>query len=172
MIEKFSHPRVVVGVDDSLTGLAALRVAVAEARRRGLPLHAVRAATHGVVCYEQGVIAQAFHQALGGVPDDIEVHQDCLSLCIRDAIRMSATDPRDLIVLGNSGKGLWHAIWSGSSSRALLRRARCQVLAVPAPEMTRGARRARRRLRSPRRDVWAQFEQETPQLRGRPYQGI
>lgn len=172
MIEKFSHPRVIVGVDDSLTGLAALRVAVAEARRRGLPLHAVRAASHGVVCYEQGVIANAFHQALGGIPSDIEVHQDCVSLCIEDAMRMSATDPRDLIVVGSSGKGLWHAFWSGSASRAVLKRARCQVLAVPAPEMNRGARWARRRLRSTRRDVWSQFEQDTPQLRGRPYQGI
>lgn len=171
MMQESSHPRVVVGVDDSLTGLAALRVAVAEARRRGLPLHAVRAASHGVACYEQSFITQAFHQALGGVPDDIEVHQDCVSLCIRDAIRTSAADPRDLIVIGTSGKGLWHAIWSGSSIRALLRRPRCQVLAVPAPEMNRAARRERRRLRSQRHDVWAQFEQETPQLRGHPYQG-
>jgi hypothetical protein len=172
MIEIFSHPRVAVGVDDSLAGLAALRVAVAEARRRGLPLHAVRAASHGVVCYDQGVITDAFHQALGGIPGDIEVHQDCVSLCIRDALRMSATDPRDLIVVGSSGKGLWHAVWSGSTSRAVLKRACCQVLTVPAPEMSRGACRARRRLRSSRHDLWSQFEQEAPQLRGRPYQGI
>jgi hypothetical protein len=35
--------RVVVGVSQSLTGLQALRYGVAEARRRQVPLHAVRA---------------------------------------------------------------------------------------------------------------------------------
>ena len=34
--------RIVVGVDTSLAGLRALRLAVAEARRRGAVLHAVR----------------------------------------------------------------------------------------------------------------------------------
>jgi hypothetical protein len=35
-------PRVIVGIDGGLPGLAALRVAAAEAVRRNLPLYAVR----------------------------------------------------------------------------------------------------------------------------------
>ena len=35
--------RVIVGISDSVTGLRALRLGVAEARRRGAELHAVRA---------------------------------------------------------------------------------------------------------------------------------
>lgn len=42
-MKEYEHPRVVVGVDGSLSGLAAIRAAVAEARRRGLPLLGVRA---------------------------------------------------------------------------------------------------------------------------------
>jgi nucleotide-binding universal stress UspA family protein len=164
-MQQFAHPRVVVGVDRSLTGLAALRAAVAEARRRGLPLYALRARTTGIPCIDEETIQSAFLDACGSVPVDIEVHCETTSQTVCDAMVTSATDPRDLIVVGNSGRGAWHAFWSGSVSRGCLHRARCAVLAVPAPELARTAGRDHRwRLR--RRDLWDQFERETPALRG------
>jgi nucleotide-binding universal stress UspA family protein len=163
-MQQFAHPRVVVGVDGSLTGLAALRAAVVEARRRGLPLHALRARTTGIPCIDDEMIKAAFLNACGAIPADIEVHCETTYQTIREAMVTSATDPRDLIVVGNSGRGAWHAFWSGSVSRGCLHHARCAVLAVPAPELARAARRHWWRLR--RRDLWDRFEHETPALHG------
>jgi len=167
-MERSSHPRVVVGIDGSLTGLAALRVAVAEARRRDVPLHAVRAENIVPSCLEGDEITEAFLDAFGFVPTDIEIHQDASVLSARHALRASASDPRDLIVVGTGDRGWWRALWSGSLSRALTRNARCPILAVPAPEM---ARTVRRRHITGREDVWNRFEQEVPQLRGVSYPG-
>ena len=80
-------PRVVVGVDDSLTGLEALRFAAAEARRRGVTLRAIRAWQFAVPWYDHDagqnragmvdaaamVLCDAFQQAMGGLPEDIDV---------------------------------------------------------------------------------------------------
>ena len=80
-------PRVVVGVDDSLSGLEALRFAAAEARRRGVELRAIRAWQFATPWYEQDagqhraamvdaaamVVHTAFRQAMGGLPKDISV---------------------------------------------------------------------------------------------------
>jgi nucleotide-binding universal stress UspA family protein len=165
-MEEFAHPRIVVGVDGSLTSLAALRTAVAEARRRCVPLHAVRAARTIVDTVDVGMITTAFLDALGVIPDDIEIHQTATFLGVKDALCTSATDPRDLIVVGNSGKGAWHAFWSGSVSRSLLRRARCPILAVPAPEMARALRPPHRWGRPGRQDLWERIDTEVPELRG------
>jgi nucleotide-binding universal stress UspA family protein len=163
-MQNFAHPRVVVGVDGSLTGLAALRMAVVEARRRGLPLHALRARTTGIPCVDDQMIRSAFLSACGAVPADIEVHCETTWQTVCGAMAASATDPRDLIVVGNSGRGAWHALWSGSVSRGCLHHARCAVLAVPAPELARTADRNHRwRLR--RRDLWDRFDNESPALR-------
>ena len=78
-------PRVVVGVDESLAGLRALRTAVDEARRRNAELHAIRvwplnAAAHGAYQlideYRRAAVAAletAFVEAMGGVPFDLDV---------------------------------------------------------------------------------------------------
>jgi nucleotide-binding universal stress UspA family protein len=162
-MEQIGHPRVIVGVDDSLTGLAALRVAVAEARRRGLPLHALRARTSGIPCVDEQLIDAAFISALGGRPWDVEIYTEVANGTIRGEIAASATHPGDLIVVGNSGRGMWHALWSGSVSRSCLREARCAVLAVPAPELARTAHR-HRWWRRRQRDLWEEFEHQTPAL--------
>ncbi len=164
-MDEFAHPRVVVGVDDSLAGLAALRAAVAEARRRGCPLHAVRASAAGQPLADQKTILTAFLEALGSIPLDVDVHLTVSMLCVKDALRRSATDPRDLIIVGSSGGGFWHALWTGSVSRSLLRGAICPVLAVPAPEMARVASRSLRRRRLTDQNVWARIELEVPELR-------
>ena len=167
-----AHPRVVVGVDDSLSGLAAIRVAVAEARRRSLPLLAVRAHTSGITSLESGTVATAFLEALGAFPADVQVQQHISILPIRDALCTAAGDPRDLIVVGTSGKGVWHAVWSGSVLHAVSRRARCPVLAVPAPEMARAARRSHHWRGRSRWDPLRDLEESRPEFHGRPYSGI
>ena len=133
-MDEFAHPRVVVGVDGSLPSLAALRAAVAEARRHGFPLHAVRAGLPSADRADAGMITTMFLDALGAIPDDIEIHQTATLYSVTDALCASATDPRDLIVVGTSGKGAWHAFWSGSVCRGLMRRALCPILVVPAPK--------------------------------------
>ncbi len=159
-MENLRRPHVVLGVDGSLTGLAALRTAVVEARRRGLPLYAVRARTNGIPGIDQKAIRDAFFDALGAIPTDLEVHFEVVDGGVLRGITSSATHPGDLIVVGNSGRGIWHAFWSGSVCRGCLRRAHCAVLAVPAPEAAHGAR-ARNRWHPRRRDLWDRFEHET-----------
>ena len=165
-MNEFAHPRVVVGVDGSLTGLAALRTAVVEARRRGVPLHAVRARAVGQPLADRGTILTTFLDALGVIPSDLEIHLTVSMLCVTDALRHSASDPRDLIIVGSGGKGAFRALWSGSVSRSLLRGAVCPILAVPAPEMAHAARRSLRWSRLSRQDLWERIETEVPELRG------
>lgn len=164
-MDEFTHPRVVVGVDASIHGLAALRAAVAEARRRRVPLHAIRC--HNSVQTENGsaLIDAAFHEALGSVPGDIDVHSHALCVPLAETLTSWASDPRDLIVVGTSGKGALRALWSGSVATSLIRGARCPILAVPAPEMARSVRP--RKARVGHGDLWEQFEQSVPELRGR-----
>lgn len=166
------HPRVVVGVDDSLSGLAAIRVAVAEARRRSLPLLAVRARTSGIASLESGIVAAAFLEALGALPSDVQVEQRISILPVKDALCTAAADPRDLLVVGTSGKGVWHALWSGSVLHAVSCGARCPVLAVPAPEMARNARRSHHWRGRGHWDPLRELEEAPPQFHGRPYSGI
>lgn len=80
MVER--ERRVVVGVSQSLAGLAALRYAVAEARRRNAPLYTVRAwalPSHwrglAVDAWQRELreashryVVEAFDAALGGPP--------------------------------------------------------------------------------------------------------
>ena len=171
-MDSFAHPRVVVGVDDSLTGLAAIRTAVAEARRRALPLYAVRARTTAIACVDSTVITTAFLEALGSMPTDVEVDTAVSFLPIKDALCAAAADPRDLIVIGNSGKGMWHAFWSGSVLRAVSRRARCPVLAVPQPEMSRSIRRPHRWRSRSQWDPVREIQEQRPEFHGRPYSDI
>lgn len=170
-MESTDHPRVVVGVDRSSAGYAALRAAVGVARSRRVPLQAVHAApTAGMSGRE--AIDLAFEEALGGVPVDLEVMRTSAVFdSAAGALAANASDPRDLIVIGNDGRRALRALWSGSVVRGVFKRARCQVLIVPTPEMDRATRRSARKLRRQRTDVWNRLETEVPQLRGRPFQG-
>jgi nucleotide-binding universal stress UspA family protein len=149
-------PRVVVGVDDGLPGLEALRVAVAEGARRGLPVFAVRV---GQIWPDSDFreIDAAFEKALGAVPPGVE-----RALCtppITAALTRFADHPGDLLVVGSSGLGWWHAVWSGSVARGCLARARCAVLVVRGPSAARDL--PGRRWRRSGRDLWRRFEKET-----------
>lgn len=163
-------PRVVVGVDRSPPGYAALRAAVGIAGGRGLRVIAVRAAA-SFEADGRRYIEQAFDEAFGGIPAGLEV--EVVPMCdgAVQAIRRAADNPADLIVVGNDGKGPFHAVWSGSVGRSLLKDARCQILLVAAPEMQKTTRRSARRLRHGHTDVWNRFESERPKPRTRPFQG-
>jgi hypothetical protein len=77
-----------------------------------------------------------------------------------------------LIVLGTSGKGFWPALWSGSVASSAMRRSRCPVPAVPAPEMARALRRAHRWHSRNQWDPLREPEEERPESRGQPFSGI
>jgi nucleotide-binding universal stress UspA family protein len=161
-----SHPCVVVGVDRSLHGLAALRFAAAEAACRGVPLYAVRVQSELFAPADHREIEAAFAEALGGFPHGVEVHMELAVPPVAAALLRRASSERDLVVVGESGRGMWHTFWSGSVARACLRKAGCPVVAVPAPEMTRTVWRRIALWRRGSTDVWQQFEEEQPSLRG------
>ena len=143
-MEHLSHPRV-VGVEHTLSGYAALCVAVALAHSRQVPLQAICASTaFGLADVES--IDRAFHEALAGYPLDLEISKTVTHTLPSTALAENATDPRDLIVVGNDGRGARRAFWSGSSARNLFKHARCQILVVPGPEMHQATRRSLRRL--------------------------
>jgi nucleotide-binding universal stress UspA family protein len=153
-------------VDRSLHGLAALRFAAAEAARRGVPLYAVRVQSDMLPLANYGAIDDAFVEALGGYPYGVEVHKEMAVPPVAAALARRASSERDLLVVGESKRGLWHAFWLGSVSRGCLRKAVCPVVAVPAPEMARTVWRRIARWRRGSTDVWQQFEEEQPSLRG------
>ncbi|HZP53348.1 universal stress protein [Actinocrinis sp.] len=135
-------PRVFVGVDRSIPGLAALRFAVAEARRRGTDLHAVRVASV-LTLTETKEIDAAFDEALGGFPADVTVHRELLVGAVADTLARRARNPEDVLIVGTDGAGRWHGLWSRSISRECLRKAHCPVLIVPGPQMAIEVRRRR-----------------------------
>lgn len=135
-------PRVFVGVDRSIPGLAALRFAVAEARRRGTDLHAVRVVSV-LTLTETSEIDAAFEEALGGLPADVVVHRELLIGPVAETLARRAHNPDDVLIVGTDGAGRWHGLWSRSISRDCLRRAHCPVLIVPGPQMAIEVRRRR-----------------------------
>ncbi|WP_084714446.1 universal stress protein [Streptacidiphilus rugosus] len=157
--------RVVVGVDDSLAGLRALREAVEMARLRGMEVCAVRTyppppepgsggwntGTDGMdpqffatqdprSALERNALAaarHAFDQAMGGVPRDVVVSIETESVPLHQALVAVACRDEDVLVV--AGPRRRHSWWPPRRSVALrcVTRAGCPVLIVPAP---RGAR--------------------------------
>jgi nucleotide-binding universal stress UspA family protein len=112
-------PRVVVGVDDSLSGLEALRFAAAEAKRRGFVLRAVRAwqpvltwSGHdagpqraAMVDGAAMVLHAAFQEAMGGLPQDIAVEAVAIEGPTAQVLVAQAGQEDDLLVVGRPGVG-------------------------------------------------------------------
>lgn len=132
------EPRVFVGIDRSGPGLAALRVAVDEARHRGAPLHAVRVQPE-LTLGAAHEIDGAFTDVFGSVPTDLVIHRELLVGRVADTLTGRARRPSDLLVIGSRGAAGRHVARGGSISRAVLRRARCQVLVVSEPVLDRQA---------------------------------
>jgi nucleotide-binding universal stress UspA family protein len=156
--------RVVVGVDNTLSGLQALRRAVAEARARGVPLHAVRAwtpASHSVypmlpnqreeeVTAASQLVTRAFADILGGLPIDVELETRLVPDAPGPALVRFAARDDDLLVVGTGRRGFWRRM--SRTARYCLGRATCPVLVVPPPPLTRGASQ-RTMLRQLRREL-------------------
>jgi nucleotide-binding universal stress UspA family protein len=158
--------RVVVGVDNTLAGLQALRRAVAEARAREVPLHALRAWTPGQLGFYPTLadqrqaeaatasqfVAAAFAETMGGLPRDVPVQTLLVGDSPGPALVRYAYRDGDLLVLGSPRRGRWHP-WSRSRVvRYCLAHAACPVLVVPPPALARdGSDRAL--LRELRRDL-------------------
>jgi len=151
--------RVVVGVDDSPAGLAALRWAVKAAREAGLQLVAVRSwalglPRHGglrrhralihprVVLYFDGseqcdasaqIVRRAFRVVAGGLPRDITVTVQTPEGVPGPALTAVAGSAGDVIVVGDdSGMSLKHLL-HGSVSRYCSEHAHGPVVVIPAP---------------------------------------
>lgn len=141
-------PQVIVGVDRSLSGLAAIRAAVAEAVRRGVPLHAARVGTFTAAAgTDLAELDTAFREALGGFPPGVQVCRETMMPPVAEALTDRACHPGDLLFLGTPSRGprhLWHRIWSPHVLRQCLHKARCTVIVVRAPEMCDDPRSRRR----------------------------
>lgn len=132
------RPQVIVGVDRSASGIAALRTAAAEAIRRGTPLHAVQVSHSEFTPVDDYTeIDEALADAFGSLPGGLEVRRELLPPPVADALTERAHHPGDLLVLGagDSGAPAWHRKpWSRSVTRACLRKARCAVVVVNSGE--------------------------------------
>ncbi|WP_405783837.1 universal stress protein [Streptomyces sp. NBC_01378] len=147
--------QVVVGVSDSLGGLAALRAAAEQARRSGRVLVAVLAwePPEGEGMYARrpdrqwarywhgearARLDRAFAEALGGPPRDVDLVRRVVRAGPGRALRDAVAGPDDLLVIGVHARRMWR----GRIHRYVVAHAGCPVLTVPAPPLARhGLRR-------------------------------
>jgi nucleotide-binding universal stress UspA family protein len=150
--------RVIVGVDDSAAGLAAIKAAVMLAQGYGARLVAVRAWALGLPRHggrrrrhvshphvilrfsdtEQRaastvLISSAIKEAVGRLPDGIVMTRATPDADPAVALVALATEPGDVIVVGTGGGHWVRRLIHGSVSRYCVRHARCPVIMVPAP---------------------------------------
>jgi nucleotide-binding universal stress UspA family protein len=161
--------RVVVGVSGTPSSLAALRAAVAEARRSGSQLVAVLAwlPAGGEIAYRRAPcppllrvwedeaawrLRNSFDEAFGGVPTDLPAELVVVRGDAADSLVQLADRPDDLLVIGAGARGTFARMIHGGTARRCLGRSRCHVLAVPAPDLLRSLpwRRRHRRPTAPR----------------------
>ncbi|GIH21087.1 universal stress protein [Rugosimonospora africana] len=142
--------RVIVGVQDSVAGLQALRRGVEEARRRRATLYLVRVAPGSVDRYAgPGVWAaelavwageyaqQTLAKSLGAIPGDVEMRTVALQGAVAPALLRFADRDDDLLVVGDAQSPGVRRLWSGRVARQCVRRATCPVLVVPPPALSR-----------------------------------
>ncbi|GAB7037676.1 hypothetical protein JCM9533A_15250 [Catenuloplanes niger JCM 9533] len=138
----------------SPAGLRALRVATAEARRRGMPLHAVHAWESGSYgsAYLVGrrearrVVTDCFEATMGGLPDGVTV--EVLTVVDRPARALTGyTRDEDVLVVGRPDRPWWWRLFHRSVADRCVAHARCPLLVVPPDALAReAARRGATRL--------------------------
>ena len=165
--EVMRGPRVVAAVDGSAGSRAALRFALEDAARRGVPVEAVIAYRSpdfrsdftglGRVDEERmlstmrtqhedtahGVVRDVTGEMTGPVP---EVHVRAV-MGTPSGVLVRESEGADLLVLGSRGHGGFHSMLLGSTSIQCTMHATCPVTDVQSPE----ARRHRLRLHRERR---------------------
>ncbi|WP_261325763.1 universal stress protein [Modestobacter marinus] len=162
-------PRVVVAVDGSAGSKAALRFALEDAARRGVPVEAVIAYRvpaemwvdfHGIGLHELDrlrgtlrsqhedkvrAVADEVARGLAGPPPDVQVRSaegSPADVLIRES------QGADLLVMGSRGHGGFHTMLLGSTSMQCVLHATCPVTVVHSTE----ARRHRLRLHRERQE--------------------
>lgn len=153
--------RIIVGIDDSPGGHAALRLAVAQARSSsarlvavrswalGLPRHGGRRRRrlgpvhpHIVLHWDRTMQTEAsrdlvndcFANAVGGIPLDVALTVMTPEGEPGAALADIATAPGDVIVVGQEPPLTVRRVLHGSVNRYCRKHARCPVVAVPAEE--------------------------------------
>ncbi|MFC1413250.1 universal stress protein [Streptacidiphilus sp. N1-12] len=134
--------RVVVGVDGSLSSLAAVRRAAVEARRRDAVLVPVIA---WMACDGDSLrplselefaarvrLDSVVELAFDGVPRGLRIHPRVVRSEAGRALVAMADRPSDLLVVGSGGHGGPQGLLHGSVARYCWARADCEVLVVPA----------------------------------------
>lgn len=146
--------RVVVGIDGSMAGLRALRLAVSQARQRHAELHALRAWTFrpkgrgtGMSGYEEQEYAvyestvAAFTDAMGGLPADVEVILGTVLGSPGRALVEYADRDEDLLVVGSPQTRSLRRLLHTPVSRYCAAHAACPVLVVPPDGFAKQAER-------------------------------
>ncbi|MGW2772062.1 universal stress protein [Streptomyces olivaceoviridis] len=137
------HGRVVVGVGEAPTDAAAMRFAVEEARRRGVPLEAVRAwrcpaqetTDHPLLAGEPARLheqkaAEVLEATLRDIPADVEVHRRTVEGHARQVL-LGASADADLLVVGARRREGHDGLQLGRVAHAVLLHAVCPVAVVP-----------------------------------------
>jgi nucleotide-binding universal stress UspA family protein len=155
-MNKATAGRIILGVDDSPSGLAALQWAVSQARSReaqlvavrswalGLPRHGGRHHRHTVhprvVLFFKGaeqrdasakLVRDAFWAAAGGQPRDVAVTVRTPEGDPGAALTRIATRDGDMIVVGREHMPGWRRTRRDSVSRYCRSHAGCPVVVVP-----------------------------------------
>ncbi|MBN0043729.1 universal stress protein [Streptomyces actuosus] len=137
------HGRVVVGVGEDQGEGAVVRFAVEEARRRGVPLEALRAwrcpahesADHpllagGPARVHEERAAEVLEAALADVPEDVRVRR----LTVEGNARRTLVDvshDADLLIVGARRRHGSHGLQLGRVAHAVLHHSACPVAVVP-----------------------------------------
>jgi nucleotide-binding universal stress UspA family protein len=149
--------RVIVGVDDSVSGFAALPEAVSLARAHGAKLLAVRAWALGLPRHggrrhrhlahphvvldfsgeeqraaARALIRKAFRQAVGAVPADLDVVISTPEGDPGVVLTSVAHKAGDVLVVGHRSAVTTRGVLHGSVTSYCLRHARCPVVVVHA----------------------------------------
>lgn len=138
-----THGRVVVGVGEDGKESPAVRFAADEARRRGVPLEAVRAwrcpahesTDHPLMAGEPARLhekraVEALDAAVRDVPADVEVHRHTVEGHARSVLLDAAADA-DLLVVGAKRRDVTFGLQLGRIAHAVLHHSSCPVVVVP-----------------------------------------
>ncbi|MER6126886.1 universal stress protein [Streptomyces sp. NPDC001795] len=135
--------RIVLGVGEKPADSAAVRFAVEEARRRGVPLEAVRAwrcpahetTDHPLLAGEPSRLheeraLEVLDTALRDIPADVEVHRRTVEGHARRVL-LDASADADLLVVGARRREGHFGLQLGRVAHAVLHHSACPVAVVP-----------------------------------------
>ncbi|GAA1261204.1 universal stress protein [Kitasatospora nipponensis] len=152
--EERATRRIVVGVGGSLGSLAALHMAVDEARRTSSEVLAVLAwlpqgGEHGyrlapcpplLASWRESAVArlrEALDEAFGGAPAGVRLSAVVVRGDTGPALVRLADRADDLLVVGAGSGGVLRRVLRPSVTRHCVEHARCPVVAVPRPTLQR-----------------------------------